>query len=270
MELGIFETVFARPTLEETLDAIAAAGFTTIQWDYATAGIGSMPTAIPTSLPDDIRRATDERGITIAAVGGTYNMIHPDPDTRAAGLASLRAIAASAATLGTDIITLSTGTRDAANMWRRHPDNDTPEAWADLIAALTEALAIADEHDVVLAFEPEPANVAKNARKARELLDQMGHSRLRICFDAANIAASDLDRDPGVVIDEAFALLGEEIVIAHGKDITKEGTFCPAGTGIVPWPHVVRGFTEVGYTGPLILHSLSEGDIATARAAMEA
>lgn len=270
MELGIFETVFARPTRDEALDAVAAAGFSTIQWDYATAGIGSMPVTIPPSLPNDIRRATDKRDIAIAAVGGTYNMIHPDPDARAAGLESLRAIAASAVTLGTSIITLSTGTRDAENMWRRHPDNDTPEAWADLIEALSEALAIADEYDVVLAFEPEPANVARNAQKARELLDQMAHSRLRICFDAANIAASDLSRDPAVVIDEAFRLLGNEIMIAHGKDITAEGRFCPAGTGVVPWPHVVRRFAEVGYTGPLILHSLGEGDIATARAVMEA
>ena len=268
MELGIFDKVFMRPTFGETLDAVKRAGFSAIQLDFATAGLSSMPAEIPDSVAEDIRRETEARGVTIAAVGGTYNMIHPDPQVRAEGMASLRAIAASCAAIGTSIITLSTGTRDAANMWRRHPDNDTPGAWNDMFDALTSALAIADEYDVLLAFEPEPANVASNPARARRLLDEIPHPRLKVCFDAANIAASDLTRDPAVVIDEAFAVLGNEIATAHGKDITAEGEFCAAGTGIVPWPHCVRRFAEVGYAGPLVLHSLNEGDIATARAAI--
>jgi len=269
MELGIFETVLTRPTLAETLDAVKAAGFSTIQFDFATVGLSSMPTEIPASVTSDIRREADARGITIAAVGGTYNMIHPDQRVRAGGMASLRAIAASCATIGTSIITLSTGTRDATNMWRRHPDNDTPDAWNDLLAAMTSALLIAEEFEVILAFEPEPANVASSPAKAMQLLDEIPHPRLKICFDAANIAASDLTRDPAVVIDEAFALFGNEIMMAHGKDITAEGEFCAAGSGIVPWPRCVRRFAEVGYAGPLVLHSLKEREIATARAAIE-
>lgn len=268
MELGIFDMVLIRPTFAETLDAVLTAGFSTIQLDFASVGLASMPAGIPAAVAFDIRRETLLDGVTIAAVGGTYNMIHPDPRLRAEGLASLRAIAASCATIGTSVITLSTGTRDADNMWRRHPDNDSSDAWADLIEAMTSALRIADEFDVVLAFEPEPANVASSATRARALLDQLAHPRLKICFDAANIAASDLTRDPEAVLDEAFALLGDDIVTAHGKDITAEGEFCAAGTGIVPWPFCVQRFAEVGYQGPLVLHSLLESDITTARAAI--
>lgn len=270
MELGIFETVLTRPTFAETLDAVKAAGFSTIQFDFATVGLSSMPTEITSAIADDIRRETESRGITIAAVGGTWNMIHPDPRVRAEGMTSLRAIAASCAPIGTSIITLSTGTRDANNMWRRHPDNDTSEAWNDLLTAMTSALLIAEEFEVILAFEPEPANVASSPAKAMQLIDEIPHPRLKVCFDAANIAASDLTRAPAIVIDEAFALLGNEIVMAHAKDITAEGKFCAAGTGIVPWPHCVRRFAEVGYVGPLVLHSLKESEIATARAVVGA
>ncbi|MGI8485211.1 MAG: sugar phosphate isomerase/epimerase family protein [Thermomicrobiales bacterium] len=269
MELGIFDMVLARPTFAETLDAVKHAGFSSIQLDYAAAGLASMPAEIPDAVAREIRHETEARGITIAAVGGTYNMIHPDPQVRAEGMASLRAIAASCTTSGTSIVTLSTGTRDATNMWHRHPANDTPDAWNDLLDAMTSALMIADEYDVLLAFEPEQANVASNPAKARQLLNEIPHPRLKICFDAANIAASDLMRDPAVVIDEACALFGNEIATAHGKDITADGKFCAAGTGIVPWPHCVRRFSEVGYGGSLVLHSLSEGEIATARAAIE-
>ncbi|HEU0164645.1 MAG TPA: sugar phosphate isomerase/epimerase family protein [Thermomicrobiales bacterium] len=268
MKLGIFETVLARPTFAATLDAVTAAGFGVIQLDYASPGLDSMPSAIPADVQATIRDETVARGIEIAGLHGTYNMIHPDLEVRAAGIASLRALAASCAATGTSIIALSTGTRDATNMWRRHPENDSPEAWDALIEELTKALAIADEFGVTLAFEPEPANVAKSAVKARELLDQVHHPRLKICFDAANIAASDLTRDPRLVIDDAFELLGDDIVLAHGKDITASGEFCPAGTGIVPWAWCIERLGEIGYDGALILHSLKEADIPRAVAAM--
>jgi sugar phosphate isomerase/epimerase len=270
MKLGIFETVLARPTFAATLDAVTAAGFETIQLDYASLGLSSMPTVIPLDVQSTIRDETAGRGIAIAGLHGTYNMIHPDLDVRASGMAGLRALSASCGTIGTSIVTLSTGTRDATNMWRRHPENDSPEAWKTLLDEMVKALAIADEYGVTLAFEPEPANVARSATKARELLDQLGHPRLKICFDAANIAASDLTRDPKLVIDEAFDLLGNDIVIAHGKDITAAGEFCPAGTGIVPWSWCVERFDEIGYDGALILHSLKEADIPRAVAAMTA
>ncbi|MGC4108138.1 MAG: sugar phosphate isomerase/epimerase [Thermomicrobiales bacterium] len=268
MQPAIFDMVFPRPTFAERMQAIAEAGFTTFQLDFAAVGLDSMPLAVPDSTLTEIRDAAAAAGLAVANIGGTWNMIHPDPTLRAEGMASLRVIAASCAPLGTRIVTLSTGTRDAANMWRRHPDNDTPDAWDDLLASMREALAIADEHDIVLAFEPEPANVAKNAQKARELLDALAHPRLKICFDAANIAASDLSRDPLVVLQEALDLLGPEVVIAHGKDIDAEGRFCPAGTGIVPWPETIAALQTAGFDGAMVLHSLSEPDVPLAKAVM--
>jgi sugar phosphate isomerase/epimerase len=268
MQPAIFDMVFPRPTPAERMTAIADAGFSAFQLDFAAAGLDSMPLSIPERTIADLREGASAAGLEIAAIGGTWNMIHPDPTLRAEGMASLRAIAAACHPLGSTIVTLSTGTRDAANMWRRRPDNDSPGAWSDLLRAMKEALAIAEEHDIILAFEPEPANVAKNAQRARELLDTLRHPRLRICFDAANIAASDLSRSPMVVIAEALELLGPEIVIAHGKDIDAEGIFCPAGTGIVPWTETIEALRASGFDGAMVLHSLGEGDVPLAKAVM--
>ena len=58
-------------------------------------------------------------------------------------------------------------------MWRAHPDNNTPEAWRDLVESMKQALAVAEEYGVVLALEPEVANVIDSAQKARRLLDEM-------------------------------------------------------------------------------------------------
>ena len=123
----------------------------------------------------------------MAAVSGTFNMIHPDPAQRADGLRRLAVLAAACGALGTRLITLCTGTRDPEDMWRRHPANDTPDAWRDLLASLEVALAAAERHDVFLGVEPEVANVIDSAAKARRLLDELRSPRLKIVMDPANL-----------------------------------------------------------------------------------
>jgi len=260
VELGIFESIFPRPTLEATLDAVAAHGLCHVQFDLASAGLPSLPVRVPDALADRIRRETAIRGIRLAAVSGTYNMAHPDPRVRDRGLAGLRAIAAACPRMGAPVVTLCTGTRDPDNMWRRHPANATPEAWQDLLASLSAALAIAEEFDLVLAFEPEPANIVASAARGRDLLRELDHPRLKVVLDPANIVASNLERPPLAVLDEAFALLGEHIAVAHAKDLSPSGAFCAAGRGIVPWDRCLALFRGVGFAGPLILHSVDEDD----------
>ena len=62
---------------------------------------------------------------------------------------------------------------DPIDMWRRHPDNDSPEAWDDLLSTMEVLVNIAEEFGLELAVEPEPANVISDAVKARQLLDTM-------------------------------------------------------------------------------------------------
>ena len=60
---------------------------------------------------------------------------------------------------------------------------------------------------------------------------------------------------------DAFALLGGDIVVAHAKDVDATGHFCSAGSGIVPWDVYLTQISEAGFTGPLILHTLTEADV---------
>src|SRR5206468_7906563 len=115
------------------------------------------------------------------------NMIDPKPANRETGVRRLAAIAAACPALGTSTITVCTGTRDPDNMWRWHPDNDTAEAWRDLIVETSKAVKIAEASGVTLAFEPERANVARNAAKGRALLDEIGSPHLKVVVDAANV-----------------------------------------------------------------------------------
>lgn len=264
MEIGIFAKTFVRPTLGEVLDAVTACGLHTVQFNMACAGVPSLPDTIAPALAVTIRQAFVQRDMTMAAVSGTFNLIHPDPVQRRQGLARLRVLAAACAGLGTSIITLSTGTRDAENMWRAHPDNQSPSAWAELLLAMTEAVHIAEDAGVTLAFEPEVSNVVDSAMRARRLLDAIGSRRLKVVMDGANLFHAGELPQMARILHEAFDLLGGDIVLAHAKDLSHDGEAGreAAGQGVLDYDLYLRLLRASGYDGPLILHGLSEAQVA--------
>jgi sugar phosphate isomerase/epimerase len=263
MQIGILLGTFARPTLEARLDAVNSCGLDCVQLSMGCAGLPAMPDEIPAGLVARIRREAEARGITIASLEGTFNMSHPDPEHRRAGLRRLRVLAAVCQFLGTSKIHLCTGTRDRDSMWRRHADNDSPEAWCDMVACVREATRIAKQADVILAFEPEVNNVVDSAQKARRLMDEIGSPHLKVTMDAANIFhAGDLAR-MSEVLDQAFVLIGKDIVLAHAKDLSRDGDAGheAAGHGKLDYDRYLALLHACGFHGPLLLHGLSEAQV---------
>jgi sugar phosphate isomerase/epimerase len=243
--------------------AIAAAGLTATQFDWKSAGLETLPYEIPDETVDRVRAAAARHNVTIAAIEGTFNMAHPDPAVRADGLRRLDAVAAAAQRLGSPLVTLCTGTRDPDSMWRRHPDNDTDEAWRDMVATMEKAIETAEKYDVALGLEPEVSNVMSSPRRARRLIDELKSARLKIVFDGANLfdgVERRLD-DADDVITESADLLGPDIALAHAKDITAAGEFAPVGQGGVPWSRFIAALRDVSYEDALIMHSLDESDV---------
>ena len=272
MRLGIMATTFARPRLEATLDAVAACGVQSVQFDLACAGVPTLPTQISPALCARVRDAFAARGLTMEALSGTFNMIHPDPGERAEGLRRLRVLLDACGALGTTVVTLCTGTRDPHHMWRRHPDNDTPGAWTDLVASMCEAVRGAEAAGVTLAFEPEVANVVDAAPKARRLLDEIGSPRLKVVLDGANIFhRGELPR-MRAMLEEACALLGPDIALAHAEDLDHDGEagHLPAGRGVLDYPLYLALLQRSGFTGALVLHGLAEEDVAACLAFVRA
>ena len=266
MRLGIFAKTFTRPSAEGVLDAVAGYGLRETQFNMSVAGLPSMPEGVAPALADRIREAAAERDVAVAAVSGTFNMIHPDPEVRRDGLRRLGVLAGACGRLGTSTITLCTGTRDGEDMWRRHPDNGTPEAWRDMLTSMQEAIEKAEEHGVTLAFEPEINNVVDSAEKARRLLDEMRSPRLKVVMDAVNLFDAEdptrrLSRSEDLLYT-AFEFLSREVVVAHAKDVKASGEVVAAGKGDLDYDLYLRHLVEASFDGPLILHGLAEEEVA--------
>ena len=263
MHIGIMSRTFIRPTLEETLDAVAEHGLNCVQFNFSCAGLPEMPEKIEPELSDRIRKEAEAREIEITALSGTFNMIHPSMRVRLDGLKRLREMAAACDRIGTSVISLCTGTRDMESMWRRHPENDTPEAWNDLVDSMQRALEIAEEFKVTLALEPEVSNVVDSASKARRLINQMGSPYLKVIMDPANIFHKGELVRVKEMIDEAFVLLGDYIAFGHAKDLDHDGEagHLPAGKGLLDYTQYLTWMNGLDFDVAVILHGLSEEEV---------
>jgi sugar phosphate isomerase/epimerase len=260
MELGIFAKTFAGDDPLTVLRAARASGFSTVQYNMACSGLDAMPDVIADDVVAAVAAAAEDTGVSIAALSGTYNMVHPDVRVREQGHRRLRVLAAQCRAMGTRLITLCTGTRDADDQWRAHPDNQSPEAWRDLCAAMEVAIGIADAFDIDLGIEPELANVVNSAAQARRLIDELQSPRLKIVFDPANLFERESLDQQRNIISAALDLLGDRIVLAHAKDRDVSGAFATAGMGCLDYGHYIAGLRRIGFGGALITHGLSAAE----------
>ena len=264
MDFGIFAKTFVRPSLEQVLDAVVEQGLRHIQFNLSSADLPTLPAELREAQCTSIHEEFGKRELRVTAISGTFNIIHPDPHLRAQGLAGLRVLAGAAKALGTDLITLSTGTRDPEDLWRSHPENDSPAAWREMLASMEQIAQVGEECGVRFVFEPEQANVVNSARKARQLLDALRSRHLGVLIDPANLLSPENMRISRDVLTEAFNLVGGEIMLAHAKDISATGLLgnMALGKGVLDFAHYFRLLKSVGYKLPVIAHGFSESEVA--------
>jgi sugar phosphate isomerase/epimerase len=271
-QLGIFAKHVSRSTPEELFDALAGFGFDCAQFNAACLGIPSLPDQIDAALWSRAARAAQSAGVKVVALSATFNLLDENKLRLADNFRRLKLLAQGATILGTNLLTLCSGTRNQQDIWTYHPQNQSPEAWQEMIEAMQRALEIAVEYDVSLGIEPEVANVVSNANDGVRLIEELQSDRIRIVFDPANLYRPPSDpRWDGHVITDALRLLGDRISIAHCKDIADPATrpdcemlyaHVAAGMGILDYHHYISELKRlVPRSMPLILHGLSEEQI---------
>lgn len=256
MDKGIFSKTFATASVDDNFATMKSLGYDATQFNFASAGLPSLPDAIADEKIEEIAAAARQHGMRIEAVSATFNMAHPNQAVIDKGMASLAVICEAAAKLGSPLVTLCTGTLDADDQWRFHPDNSTPQAWQTLSESMTQALQIAEQYGVSLGIEPELANIVNSAAKARQLIDEMGSTRLKVIFDPANLFEVATIDEQHAVIKQALALLADDIAIAHAKDRHADGGFATAGKGVLDYPFYLTQLKASGFDGCVVTHGL--------------
>ena len=245
---------------------MAATGIEAIQFNMALAGGPSLPPIVPA-----IRRgASTLAGLSsMAAVSGTYNMAHPEPAVRdARRRRPLAALIAAAPALGTRVVTLCTGSRDPARHVARASGQrrarglarTASSRWPPRSRSPSATTSCSPSSPSTTTSSRDARGGAPAARRARA----RGTSRWWSTPPTSSGPASSTDSSD--TLREAFALLGDALVLAHAKDVREDGTVVAAGSGGLDYGLYVRLLRDAGYDGPLVLHGLAEEQVPAAAA----
>jgi len=233
-----------------------------------------MPESVSADLIGRIRRSCDDNGLDIVAINATFNLIDPDQGRLRENMRRFPVIAEASRALDCPILTLCTGTHDPQDMWRYHPDNALEASFQALCANMEPLLPIADRYGLYLGIETEAANVAATPQRSRRLLDTLGSPRVKIVMDGANVfqpGQAHPDLAPAV-LQNAFDVLGKDVILAHGKDIAASPgiRFATPGRGIIDYDLFLALLRKIGYEGGMILHGIQdEADIPACAAWMK-
>ena len=284
MKTGICTTDFehdGKPLLpaDALFAKIKAFGFSCVQFAFSSItesaftpdGELEIPAEIPVSAVSAAEKSAEKYDLPIEVINGTFNMAHPDPAVRAEGLRRIGLLFRAARDMGVPYVSLCSGTRDRAHLWRYSDENDTEEAWNDMLDTVKKTAALAERYGVTAAVETEASNIIDTPENARRLLDAVGSPNLKMILDCANLFQRGHAHREEVLptLRHAFDLFGQDIVIAHGKDI-REGDgidFCGTGLGIVDFGCTASLLRGSGYSGDMFLHGIyDENDMPRALA----
>ena len=258
---GVFARSFPVGTPDDVAEAIAAAGFDSTQLNLSAIGRPTLDEVLDDHTAQEIRDSFSRMNVRIWGVSGTFNAAHPEPGVRADGIRACRAVIRRAPMLGADTVTLCTGTRDADNMWRAHPDNTNADAWDDLVETLAALIPVAEASGVRLGIEPEPGNVVSDAAEAHRLLHDTfpDTTSLTIVLDPANLLSVATLHDQERILREAFELLGDRVGCVHAKDVVASGYSAP-GAGGLDYDLVMRLHAGLPHDVPIIAQDLTADD----------
>lgn len=263
--LGVFARNVRRHTVEETFAVMAALRLPLAQFNYSLLGLPSLPDRLQVQDCVRVADAAAAGPVEIWGVSATFNAVHPDVDRRARETRLAQRIVETAPLLGSPVVTLCTGSRHADDKWAFHPDNERPDAWADLLVTLRQLLDSAEACDVVLGVEPEAANVVANARKAAQLMEEAGSTHVGVILDVANLVDPAEPAGQARVVDEAVECLASSLLCVHAKDVDGSGAAVAPGQGVIDFAYLARRLEVAGVRPPVIIQDCPEPELPDAR-----
>jgi sugar phosphate isomerase/epimerase len=254
---AIFARIYRSTNAAEVFAAAAADRYHGVQFNLISAGLPTLPEQLPDGLAEKIKHQAQAAGVALAALSGTYNMVHPDLNVRASSRKAFANVIEAARRMSAPVVTLCTGSHDPQDMWKHHPDNQSALAWKVLRRELDFVLSLAESSGIKLAVEPEPGTVVNHAQAARRLLDEVASPFLGIVLDPANLLSPETLHKQHEVLAQAAQLLAGSLLLAHIKDFDPSGRVTVPGSGAVDLAAFLAALRSTAYDGAIIAHGFS-------------
>lgn len=260
MNIGVLSTAFGNLTLSRLATATHEFGFTKTQLNLIRIDdVDSRPGKLSPGLANFVAEQFERHRVKIPVLGCYTNLIHPDKEQREAGIRRFKDHLRFARDFGASVVATETGTQNPNNQFHSHEDNQSEANWQLLRGIIGELAEEAEKWGIHLALEGATKTVVNTPERMQRMLEEVPSSSLGIVMDPCNyIDTANMDRQCEVM-DDAFARLGNRILLAHAKDfrVTNGKMTQPAaGTGELNYPHYLRQLVQNKPFGHLFLEHL--------------
>jgi sugar phosphate isomerase/epimerase len=229
----------------------------------------------PESEIRELKEALRTHDVLFSDVHANANNIHPDPAERRKENRWTIEECEAAERVGCPQVVTHTGSR-APSAIAPHPENWTRETWKLSVRVMQQLLKDTAGMKVALAVEPDNMATVNCPRALRQLVEEVGNSRLKVCLEPVNMMHLGTYFRSAELIEEAFDLLGEHIVIAHAKDsyilpdrMSLYLTEVPPGKGVVDYGAYLAGLSRLKYPRVLLIEHMADSEYAGAKRFIE-
>ncbi len=220
-------------SLSDSLKIIGALGFEGAEICLENRFFEYVPTFAEEYIIDHTRELCAELGLFANSVGCHVDFVHEEKSFTA-----LKELIPKVPRYGTNIFILG-GCKQVAHY---------PEEWSTYTERMREMVRIAEDHDVLLAPEPEIHCVLRTSHDMERLLEAIPSPALRVNMDIGHAFLTDVDPI------ESIRRLGERIVHLHIENMLRgwHNHQLPQH-GDMDLEQYFRVITDIGFAGPAAL-----------------
>jgi len=231
--------------LEQLLPLVRQKGFTCthLALSKAMKEYPCTPSALTPGYAVYLRNLFQKNQLDVAVLGCYLNLAHPDGAAIAAIQEKYFAHIRFASLLGCGMVGTETGAPNPE--YRACPECRSEAALSTFITNLKPVVRCAEQYGVTIAIEPVARHIVWNAKRCRQVLDEIGSHNLQVLFDPVNLLDLDNVDHRDEVFHEAIELLGADIAMLHLKDFVRveEGyglKSVGAGTGEMDYSRIMK------------------------------
>lgn len=268
LKLGIMTGVYAELPVAEAARRIKADGFSCVVTDFTFADVRFNPLEPDWAAAKKIVSTLEGAGVEIAGLFGYYNVVDPDEKRRKLGEARMEALLTNGKRLGCNLVTTETGTFNPRSEWEDDPRNQTEEAYLKCRAVFQKHARTAEKHGAVLTIEAYYRNIVGTIDRVERLFREIDTPALKLVMDPCNYFRKEDLHLMKPTLEAMFARLGEQIVLAHAKDVKPSATgedLPAAGLGVLDYPLFLRLLAQLDRPLPLVVEHLRLPDVPRAR-----
>ncbi len=212
----------------------------------------------------ELRAALQEFDVEFYTIHVWTNLTHPDPAIKERNIRTYITNIEAAERAGVKNIVMHTGGADPQNQDKPHPLNWSRALWEEAVANTKKVIAATSGSKVNLGFEAVNSHNNNTPQSHVRLKQDVGSDRVKVTLDPTNMFHPGVYFRSAELLNTCFELLGEDIVVAHAKDI-QWTSMTPAlsegfvlGEGVMDYEVYLTHLSRLKYPRCLLIEHLKD------------